>query len=404
MSVDYEALSRLLTGDLPPDEARALRRRIDTEPDTALAWAELLRLGEGLAALPDLPPPPALDRAVLGEAPRRWPWRPGSRRRRRRCWRWGRGCGVRRRRRPSVVLVAGDQWVDGQLALVAGDVPVRVDGRARISVEPRAAVLREPGPQEVEMDGKQLVGAAVAGGALGALLTVAVYEGTAEVGLADGPVVVAAGQTQRFDGAAPAPRPAPTGTLSEQVQSLQQENDALRQQLAEAQFTGAVARGQVAATQGDPVPWTDDVPAAMRPEAFEALLKAEVAKHPGFVVQSVECSEFPCVTTILGPTGGDWKDGMRGLAEDLSAALGDDVGTWMGMALAETDQGSTGGVGLAFAPAGELQEEPLRTRLNFRGQSALHDLSDQLEGDGGGGDGPTAMDVLEDVDRMLPGQ
>ncbi|MEY3212011.1 MAG: hypothetical protein RIT28_2492, partial [Pseudomonadota bacterium] len=61
----YEALSRLLDGDLPPDEAEALRARVHAEPALAEALGRLRALGEAVAALPEVSPPPALNTAVL---------------------------------------------------------------------------------------------------------------------------------------------------------------------------------------------------------------------------------------------------------------------------------------------------------------------------------------------------
>jgi ferric-dicitrate binding protein FerR (iron transport regulator) len=404
----YEALSRLAAGELPSDEALALRQRIETDPAVATAWADLLRLVEGLGRLPEERPPAALDAAVLGAAPR-------SRRR------WDRPAAAIALAAAAVAawtlwptppaataaitLADGVQWVDGAALVVAGDVPVRIDGRARIEVEPRPAVAREPRPSEGPMDSKVAIGAAFGGGVAGALLTVAVYEGTATVSLPEGPVVVEAGEARRFDPpGAGAPAPSGGGSVQDQVAALRAENAALRDQLAEAQFTGAMARGQVAATQGEPVPWPDDVPAEFRPEAFEALLRAEVAKLPGFEVRAVDCSEYPCVTTVMAPAGEGWQGTVRQLAEGVSGALGDDVGTWMGLAVSETDAGTVGGVGMAFAPGDAMSDDAVRTRLDWRAGSMLHEITDELEGHEGHGDGGEvdALDVLEDVESMIP--
>jgi len=46
-------LMRLLHGELPPDRERALRARLEREPELAAAWARLQRTWNGL----ELPPP-----------------------------------------------------------------------------------------------------------------------------------------------------------------------------------------------------------------------------------------------------------------------------------------------------------------------------------------------------------
>ncbi|MEQ1571094.1 MAG: hypothetical protein ABMA64_36025, partial [Myxococcota bacterium] len=157
MNPSYELLSRLLAGDLPGAEARALRERIRTDPEWARAWSALQHLSHDLASLPEEVPPPSLDAAVLGSPARRqvpwatvgtlatlaaavalwiaWPAPEPAR----------------------IALVAGEQTVDGAVVLLAGDLPVTVDGRVHIRVEPNPPVVREPG-QEV---GMKTIGAGV---------------------------------------------------------------------------------------------------------------------------------------------------------------------------------------------------------------------------------------------------
>jgi hypothetical protein len=126
--------------------------------------------------------------------------------------------------------------------------------------------------------------------------------------------------------------------------------------------------------------WTDDVPEAYRPEAFQALLEAELAKAGGFSVQSLDCSEFPCIATLAGAAGEDWQDRAKQLAGRVSDELGPDVATWMALLLADDDEGGQrGGVGLAFAPKDSLNDDEVRTRLDWRGQSMLKDLEHEIE-------------------------
>jgi hypothetical protein len=49
---DYEALSRLLDGELDPDAANALRARIASEPDLREAWEMMTALPAAIAELP----------------------------------------------------------------------------------------------------------------------------------------------------------------------------------------------------------------------------------------------------------------------------------------------------------------------------------------------------------------
>ena len=420
-----EALSQLAAGDLSEAEARALTRRIEAEPDTAEAWSALTDLVHDLEAIPEPPPPPELDRAVLGSGP------PAANRTplRRAAFAVAitsalaaaalatiRAVDAFDRSAPGrVTLVAGTQWVQGEAMVAAGEVEVRVSGIAQITVEPTAGVLREPptiratgSEPEGSMDSKVAIGAGIGGVIAGALVTVAVYEGTAEVDTRDGAVVVQAGDTRRFEPAGAASARAKAGgdavvatTPQARISQLEAENEALKEKLAEAEFTGAVARGQVAATQGEPVPWTDDIPAAFRPAAFEALVKEQVASVDGFEIEAIDCSEFPCVTTIVGPAGDGWQAQAKALAEGISTGLGEDVGTWMGLSIAQTDEGTTGGIGLAFAPPDDMGDDSIRTRLDYRAQSMLHDLEPEHDGPGTHDEEVGTLDVLDGLEALL---
>lgn len=424
MKPPFEALSRLHAGELPDDEAEQLRRRIDTEPAVARAWAELVALVDGIAHLPESHAPPELDARVLGvaggaSAPTRRPLTAriagavalaavavagiavG--------WIAQRGSSGAEQP-PRIAIVDGSQIVDGAIAVVAGDLPVQVDGVARITVtrEPTDRLARAPG-QEEPMDKRIAWAAGLGGGIAGALVTVAVYEGKATLDLGDGPVVVEAGDSRTIVPerrvVARAVVDDPSLTPEQRVAALQAENAALRAELEEAKFTGAVARGQVAATQGEPIAWTDDVPAAYRPDAFEATLRAEVGKVPGFKVDTVDCSEYPCIATIVAANAGpNWQDQAKGVAEAISDTLPDGAGTWLAMMAAEDDAGvTTGGIGMSFTPRGDKElgaNDAVRTRVDFRGQSLLKDL--EPHGGGGDGDAPGTRDV--DVNQRGPGQ
>ncbi|MEM6931038.1 MAG: hypothetical protein AAF602_29150, partial [Myxococcota bacterium] len=160
-----DALSRLLTGDLPDGEARRWRERIATEPEVAAAWAAMQGLVQELETVPADRPPPELDAAVLA-APR---------------GRWSRvvvglaaaalvlalvGILARGPERPVVTLSPGVHVVEGRIRIVAGAVVVDVDGACRIAIEPSGEPVREPSPGGEDM---KTVASAIAGAALGSL-------------------------------------------------------------------------------------------------------------------------------------------------------------------------------------------------------------------------------------------
>jgi anti-sigma factor RsiW len=63
-------LMRLLHGELPAEQARALRARLESEPELAAAWARLEGTWSGLELPPAAPAPPAFAQRVLAEARR----------------------------------------------------------------------------------------------------------------------------------------------------------------------------------------------------------------------------------------------------------------------------------------------------------------------------------------------
>lgn len=116
MKPPYEDLSRLLDGDLPPDEAAALRARIRDEPEVAAAWASLQRLAADLAALPEEAPP--------APAPRRrprWPLAAAAALAILGFWAWPAP--------PGVVLTDGTRRIEAAAA-----TPVEIDGVATVDL------------------------------------------------------------------------------------------------------------------------------------------------------------------------------------------------------------------------------------------------------------------------------
>jgi anti-sigma factor RsiW len=60
-------LIRLLNAELPPDEARALRERMRSEPELAEAWRRLERTWGGLEPPPAAPVPPGFTGRVMAD-------------------------------------------------------------------------------------------------------------------------------------------------------------------------------------------------------------------------------------------------------------------------------------------------------------------------------------------------
>ncbi|MCB9684219.1 MAG: hypothetical protein H6738_00285 [Alphaproteobacteria bacterium] len=372
-------LSRLMSGDLPSDEAEALLARIEVEPELARAWEAMQTLGSELATLPEEAPPAHLDARVLGRATpsRRAPgWLlPGA------------AVlaavalvavGLGEVQPTTVVVEQGTQLVQGRAEVLAAGIPVSVDGSVRISVEPDGGLARVS-PSEGSM--MKTVGAGVAGAALGALVTVVVTDGHASVG-GDEPIELGPGERKvvRIGGPtterpAIAPVALPEGASdAEKVAALRAENEALRAELEELRFSEGVARGQLAASQGDPSEWPDDVPAGFAPEAFEANLRAAIAQFPGVEVHALDCGEYPCVAALtVDGSLQEWQDKLRELPKAMPQDLYGDAGVWMGMAQMDHDGVSQGAIGLSFMPQGE-QGEPIRQRTNFRGQTLMQEL------------------------------
>jgi anti-sigma factor RsiW len=313
-----EALSRLWSGELAEAEARLLRERIEAEPEVGRRWRRLCSAMEALKELPaELPAPPLRERAPA-EAPRR-------------SWGWVAAVALAAaallalmlpRSRPELVLVEGAQWVEGEVLLRAGAVDVEVDGRIWISVEPPAGQPRVGVPEpEEEMDKSTVIA-----GLTGAIVTVVVYQGTAvlrDAGASSAePTVIEAGERHRTGPAPQVVSAAPTPQQRLQhIDQLQRELDQAKQELAEAQFEGALTRGQLQALQGVPSPWPEKLPEALQPEHFRANLEARLKDVPDVEISEVDCSEYPCVAAMR------YVGERRG--EDWGKPIGDAVRGWM---------------------------------------------------------------------------
>jgi hypothetical protein len=307
----HESLSRLMSGELPPDEERRLRARIEHEADVARAWQEIQALPSELRQLPLVAAPPALDHRVLGalerpEHPSRFPWWPLA-------IAAGLVAGVLvPRPAQRVVIERGSEIVDGRIDVRAAGVDVRVDGRTRISLEPVETPPRANSTEATDM--KPML----TGGALGAIVTVAVYEGRARVLDEHGTGIdLRAGETRSVTTAVglPAQRPAPKNE-----EQLRAQVDSLQKELDRARFEQALAKGQIAQHEGKARDFPEDLPDVLRPAGFGAALKDLVAGVEGASLLSVDCSEYPCVALV--EFADDEGLGRSGLEQGIESKLG----------------------------------------------------------------------------------
>lgn len=382
-----EELSRLLAGELSPPDEEALRARITAEPTLARAWERMQQLPDALAALPDPSPPSALDERVLafGEQPPHrwrprhavvallaaaaaasllvlWPAEPAQ-----------------------VVLIEGQQWVEGQATVLAAGVPVAIDGLARISVEPSPGALRERGQEVESMDWKHAA-AAVAGAAI----TVAVYEGRARIGGEHGSTVEA-GESWHQTEASQRPEPGRrvvTRTGGPQVAEeddpavLRDRIDELEQALATAHYEDAVQRGRIAAVEGRPQEWPSDLPPQLQASGFEGGLKDAMAGLAELGLLEVNCDEYPCYAIIeADPTsiGPGAKPG-GGFLEAWAEGVEGDVGVWNMMSVMAGPEGEVGLMGVSLIAEGEPSED-LSTRLGYRMEGSVKGWVEDIMGE-----------------------
>lgn len=376
---DTERLSMLLSGELSPVEEAELRAEIAANPDLAAQWRLMRGLPDALGDLAE-PVPPALDAAVL--APKSPKTRPSAG--------WAVAAlavaallffALRPPERPDLVLLEGTELVSGDLRLMAADVPIALDGTARISVEPRAGALRESGAEEnmknIIIDKKSAVAAAV-----GAVVTVAVLEGTARIGDADA-VEVSAGQehTVRPDAELSSRTPRrkvvhhdDRGATDAEAQ---ERIEALEAELAELKLRQAYTSGRLKATQGEPVDWPADLPAAFGPDGFRAGIEGLVADTEGLELLSVDCDEFPCLAYIRSDLPRDAD--LREVYGPFRDSFEGDVSVLLGNNRTDNEHGSLDLHTIAVYPEA-ADDDAVRTRVQFREQAGLEDHQAELLG------------------------
>lgn len=239
MTLD-EQLSALLDGDLPPDVAADLLDRIASDPDLAERWEALQALVLDLEALPLPELGEARVRTAVGEAPSR-AWRPAV---------------VLPLLASAAGLLVGLWWAPRPPAVVEVT-------EAGVSVGARALTV----------DGTPVPGGRIRLRADAGTVRIEVPGGLEVAGAPPGPDV-----PETRPGSLPGP-----GVAAE-VLRLREEVAALR------------ARLEV--HEGRPLAWPVDLPALLRPDAFEDAVRAEVARHPGVQVRGFDCSELPCAVVL----------------------------------------------------------------------------------------------------------
>jgi ferric-dicitrate binding protein FerR (iron transport regulator) len=388
MKPPYESLSRLHSGDLPEAEASALKELLLSDPEAARTAQELEQLVSRLSSLPEQAPPRELDDQVLGRLPA---MRPPSRARPRLsggALPWVGFAGALAATAvlawlppppTQIVVHSGEQIVEGRAELLAADALIELDGRARITMEPSPPSVRGPAPE----GSMKVIMGSLGGAAVGAVVTVAVLQGHATVTAPDGArIELDAGERHVVDaggggGGLQVVQTSFTGTAEERAAALQAEVTRLEQELAAAKFEGAVARGQIAREQGEPVPWPKEVDPDFLPAAFEANLRAELAKIPGLEIHALDCEEFPCVVTLFGQ--GDFGEQLKQLPETLTSSYYPESGVWMGVANSTDEKGPRSAAGIAVLPPSTEKDDALRTRTDFRAGNMLRELEEQLE-------------------------
>ena len=378
----WESLSRLLEGDLPEREAEALRARIAADPELARAWRRMQALPAALGDLPaDLGPLPSLgagDPSSQIRSPLRAPrWLP---------WALAAALALFALKRPppvSVELRAGSQLIEGEALVLAAGIPIEVDGRVQISVEPSSARERvEAAKPEESM---KLHPALAALG--GAAITVAVYEGRARLTPpGEAAVDIGAGESRTLDAPGSEPHRAPSvadapAARTDRDRSQDDRIADLEAQLDEARFSMGLVRGQLAKLQGKPTAWPEDLRPAYQPDAMRAFAQEAAQGMPGVEVASVDCDEYPCIAVFRTANAGEgWEAPFQELTGNLEAHGFEGESSVMGMAMGiDGEEGAVNLYGLVVGQ-GDQFDEATQERTRYRADGLMRDLADEATG------------------------
>lgn len=266
-------------------------------------------------------------------------------------------------------VAAGLALVEGRVDLLAGGVPVLVDGKIEVRVEPPPGLTREKLTEIRRMDKTHFLAALA-----GAGVTLAVLEGTALVQPAGAdPFTLSAGETRAVE---------PTPTAAEdQPKPARATPDQVARELAALKLEHALTLGQLRALGGSASPWPEKLPEGYRPANFEAFVRERVAALPAASVVAIDCDEYPCIAVVRSHDPSDrWSEALTELHDDLDgAAYGEGTNV---VGLASVDDRGQGPVKLyAFSvlPGDEGGPSPeVRSRLEVRVRGNLEGATEEL--------------------------
>lgn len=362
-------LSRLLDGELSPAEAEGLHARIHRDPALAREWAAMQALPGALASLPREMTPPPLRLPSPAPTPAR-----SGRRLPIAMLALGLAAGLLISTlipapRTEQRVAAGRALVEGRVDLLAGDVPVQVDGKIEVRVEPPPGLTREKLSEIQRMDKTHFLAALA-----GAGVTLAVVEGTALVQPADAaPFTLSAGETRAVS---------PTPTAPEAgAKPGRATPDQVARELAALKLEHALTLGQLRALGGSASPWPEKLPEGYRPANFEAFVRARVAALPATSVVAIDCDEYPCIAVVRSHDPSDrWSESLTELHDDLDgAAYGEGTNVVGFASVDDRGQGPVKLYAFSVLPGDEGGPSPeVRSRLEVRVRGNLEGASEEL--------------------------
>lgn len=189
------------------------------------------------------------------------------------------------------------------------------------------------------------------------------------------------------DRAAASP-PAPTPPEAAELDALRTELDDARETIDDLRAELADERALRNETEGDPVPFPDELDDKFRSEALRQTFETALAEADldGEVV-SVDCSEFPCI--VYGDVVNDDDRALEHLGEtdamQTYAGAGNNTSAWT-----RRERDDDGGesdprlfFGIALLPEAAMKDEALRAeigkRLRFRNQQAFDAFRPEIE-------------------------
>lgn len=169
---------------------------------------------------------------------------------------------------------------------------------------------------------------------------------------------------------------------ADRQEALQAEHDRLELAVNATSLSLRIAVAQRIEREGSVVEWTDDIPAAERPEAFEAALFAAIDAEGGEVLE-LDCSEYPCIATVLmdevfppgsGISGKALRPAREALEEQLEVRLGLETTSSLSVGEDSHQEYST------FFVSSSEQRNVIK-RGQFRAEKQMEALGEELRGE-----------------------